>query len=214
MSIISKWLIAFLLLFPSAAWAEEVALVTTVKGEVKIGEGIGGKTPLQAFIKLHDGDILQLGDAARLQITYFKSAAQETWMGPGNIVIGAGQSKAAGGRLQPQTQQLSMQFAKQLAKTPTGNSRGNVVTFRTRSIGPSLSVEQVKRAYHEMRANSELNDHNPELYLLSAYFEIKEYDLVRVTLNQLEGRYPDDSEIKILKSLYARAINNAKMAAK
>lgn len=214
MSMMNKCLIVFLLLFPAAAWAEEVALSTIVQGAVLIEEGKGKQAPLQTFIKLHAGDILQLGEDAHLQIAYFKSANQERWLGPGTIIIGADQSKAVTAWLRPQTKQLSPQLAKQLAKTPTTDSRGKVAVVRTRSIGPSSSVEQVKRTYLEMSAKSEQNDRNPELYLLSAYFEIKEYELVRETLTQLEGRYPGDMEIKILKTLYAKAINNAKMAVK
>lgn len=214
MRIVIIGLTAALLIASHGALAAEAALVTALTGMVELEDGIGGKAPLQAFIKLHDGDLLQLGDATRLQLTYFQSARQETWTGPGNIEIGAVESKAATGRLRPQTQHLSLQLAKQLAKTPASDSRGKVVVPRTRSIAPSDGIEHVQRAYQEMRAKAESNDRNPELYLLSAYFELKEYDRVRDVLSQLDGSYPGDLEIKILKSLYFRAINNAKMAAK
>jgi len=211
---IIRGLMVVLLLVSTGVWAAEAALVTALKGEVEIEDGKGGKTPLQAFVKLHDGDRLQLGNAVRLQITYFQSARQETWQGPGNIEIGAVESRVAMGRLRPQTQQLSLQLAKQLAKTPASDGKGRVVAPRTRSVAPLASLEQVQRAYREMRAKAGSNDHNPELYLLSSYFELKEYDRLRNILGQLDGDFPGDLEIEVLKSLYTRAINNAKMAAK
>lgn len=214
MRIVIRGLMTILLLASPCAWAAEAALVTALKGEVVFEDGKGGKTPLQAFIKLHDGDLLQLGDAARLQITYFQSARQETWLGPGNIEIGAVESKAAMGQFRPQIQQLSLQLTEQLAKTPASDSRGKIAALRTRSIAPLASLEQVQRAYREMRAKADSSDHNPELYLLSAYFELKEYDRLRNILGQLDGNFPGDLEIKILKSLYSKAINNAKMAEK
>lgn len=209
-----KWVVAILLFSSHCVWAAETALVTALKGEVKLVDGKGGKTPIQAFIKLHDGDILQLGDAVRLQIAYFQRARQEVWLGPGNIEIGAVESKTTMGRLQLQTQQLPLQLAKQLAKTPAPDGRGEVVALRTRSIAPSVSIAQVQQTYREMRAKAESGDRNPELYLLSAYFELKEYDGVHNILGQLDDSNPGDLEIRILKSLYSRAINNAKMMAK
>lgn len=214
MRIIINCLAALFLLSSSAVWAGEAALVTALKGDVGLEDGTGGKAPLQPFIKLHAGDMLQLEDAARLQITYFQSARQEIWVGPGSLEVGTTESKAVIGRLQPQTQQLSMQFAKQLAKTPAADSRGKVTTLRTRAIATTDSIDRVKQTYQEMRAKAQHNDRNPELYLLSAYFELKEYDQVRDILNRLDSEYPGDMEIKILKSLYAKAINNAKMGAK
>jgi len=209
-----KWLMVLFLLFSPGIWATEVALVTALRGEVGINNGSGVKTPLQAFIKLHDGDTLQLGDASRLQIVYFQGARQETWLGPGNIEIGATESKTAAAISQPQTQQLSLQLVKQLSKTPTIDSRGRIAAFRTRSIAPSDNLEQALRTYQEMRAKTEANDRNPELYLLSVYFEFKEYGQILNLLTQLDRSYPGDLEIRILKSLYVKAINNAKMAAK
>jgi len=211
---IFKCLMVIFLLSSPSAWAGEVALVTALKGEVGIDNGSGSNAPLQAFTKLHDGDSLQLGDASRLQIVYFQSARQETWRGPGNITIGAAESQAATGISQPQALQLSLQLAKQLAKTPTIDSRGKIAALRTRSIAPSATLEQAQRNYQEMRVKAAANDRNPELYLLSAYFELKEYDRVRDLLTQLDGNYPGDLEIRVLKSLYVKAINNAKMAAK
>lgn len=211
---IFKWLMVIFVLSSPSVLAGEVALVTALKGEVKINNGSGSSTPLQAFTKLHDSDTLQLGDASRMQIVYFQSARQETWRGPGSIAIGVTESQAATGIPQPQAQQLSLQLAKQLSKTPTIDSRGKIVALRTRSIAPSGTLDQAQRNYQDMRTKSESNDRNPELYLLSAYFELKEYDRLRDLLAQLDGHYPGDLEIKVLKSLYVKAINNAKMAAK
>ncbi len=207
-----KWLPAFLVFSSYGVWAGEVALVTALRGEVEVENGSGTKAPLQAFTKLHDGDTLQLGNATRLQIVYFQSGRQERWQGPGNVGIGAAESTATAGM--PQTQQLPLTLVKQLSKTPTIDSRGKIAAVRTRSIAPSGSIEQAQRTYQEMRGKAEANDRNPELYLLSAYFELKEFDRVRDLLAQLDGNYPGDLEVRVLKSLYVKAINNAKMAAK
>jgi hypothetical protein len=204
----------FLVLASSTAWAAESALVSSLKGEAWLSDSNGGKAPLQAFIKLRDGERLILGESARLQLTYFRNARQEVWQGPGIITIGPAESRAEPGRLQSQTRQLPMQLASQLAKTPAPNSQGKTVALRTRSIAPPESLERIKKTYLDMRAQTPTEDRNPELYLLSAYFEIKEYARVREVLRQMDASNPGDMEIKVLKSLYARAINNASQAAK
>ena len=56
--------------------------------------------------------------------------------------------------------------------------------------------------------------HVPELYLLASYFELREFDKVETLLQQLGEKSPDDQEVKVLASLYKRAIGNAKMAEK
>lgn len=209
-----KWLMVIFLFSSAGVWAGEAALVTALRGEIGIDNGSGIKAPLQAFIKLHDGDTLQLGETARLRIVYFQGARQEIWLGPGNIQIGATESKAVAETLRPQAQQLPLQLSKQLSKTPTIDSRGKVAVLRTRAIAPPVGLEQAQQTYQEMRAKADANDRNPELYLLSAYFELKEYERIRGLLTQLDGSNPGDMEIKVLKSLYLKAINNAKMAAK
>lgn len=209
-----KWLLVIILFPPLGAWAGEAALVTALKGDVAIDNGNGVKTPLQVFTKLHDGDALQLGKASRLQIVYFHGARQETWQGPGNIEIGASESKTAPGLPQPQARQLPLHLTKQIAKTPATDSRGKTAALRTRAIAIPVGLEQAQQTYREMRAKTEANDRNPELYLLSAYFELKEYERIRDLLTQLDVDHQGDMEIKVLKSLYFKAINNARMAAK
>lgn len=214
MHIFLKFLMAVFLLISSPGWTAEVALVTAIKGDVWLGDETDGMLPLQAFVKLRDGDILQLGDKARLQLVYFQSNRQETWSGPGNVEVAVAQGRMVAGMPSLQTQQLSPQLAKQIARTPAPDSKGKLAALRTRSLALAESLGQVQKTYQDMRARVASSDRNPELYLLSAYFELREYDRIQEALRQLGESYPGDLEIKVLKSLYVKAINNAKMAAK
>lgn len=214
MHIFLKFLMAVFLLISSPGWTAEVALVTALKGDVWLGDETDGMLPLQSFIKLRDGDILQLGDKARLQLVYFQSNRQETWSGPGSVEVAVAQGRMVAGMPSLQTQQLSPQLAKQIARTPAPDSKGKLAALRTRSLALAESLGQVQKTYQDMRARVASSDRNPELYLLSAYFELREYDRIQEALRQLGESYPGDLEIKVLKSLYVKAINNAKMAAK
>ena len=50
--------------------------------------------------------------------------------------------------------------------------------------------------------------------MLASYFELREFDKVETLLQQLGEKSPGDQEVKVLASLYKRAIGNAKMAEK
>lgn len=212
--IASGFLVAVLALISSACGAVESALITSIKGEVVFEDSAGNKAQLPGLVKLNHGDILHLGDHARLQLVYFHSARQETWSGPGSVEVDGAQGKVVSGAPLLQLQQLAPQFARQISRTPAPDSKGKFAALRTRSVAPLESITQVQRTYQDMRAKVIATDRTPEIYLLSAFFELKEYDRIQEIFRQLDNSDPGDLEIKMLKTLYGKAINNAKMAAK
>lgn len=209
-----KWLWIALLFSPPALYAADAALITASSGEVSVMDGKGGKTFLVSFTRLQEGGVLQLGNHARLRLVYFQGGQQETWQGPGSLEVGAAASRVVSGAPHSNNQSLSIQLIRQIAKTPTPDSGGKVAVLRTRVMAPSSGIEQVQKTYQDLRGKADPGDRNPELYLLSAYFEIREFDRVHEVLSQLDGSYPGDPEIKLLRSLYGRAIDNARVAAK
>ena len=74
------------------------------------------------------------------------------------------------------------------------------------------TLESIERNYADLRQKADPGDRNPELYLLSGYFELREYERLERLLAQLGEKAPNDLELRTLKALYARAINNARTA--
>lgn len=208
------WWMVGLVFLSAGAWGAEVGLVTAVSGNVKLQEDKAAASELKSFVKLRAGDRLTMEGAARLQMVYFEGGRQETWRGAGQLEVGSGASKAIKGDLQPEVKKLPAILVKQLSKTPSpdGNVKAGMVRMRSMPSGGTL--ESVEKNYADLRKQADPADRNPELYLLASYFELREFDKVETLLKQLGEKSPDDQEVKVLASLYKRAIGNAKMAEK
>ena len=115
----------------SQLWAAEVALVTSVHGRV-LRLGDAAPAPVEAFVKLKEGDRLSLEKDTRLQVVYFENGRQEIWSGPGRLDLTAREGKASG--LPPaQVKSLPLVMARQLARTPALDSQGRGGVTRLRA---------------------------------------------------------------------------------
>lgn len=201
------------LLLTGAAQAGEVAMVTALSGTAELHTpGASAATPLQAFVKLHEGDRLTLNQPVRLQLVFFANGTEQLWQGPGELQVLASGAKAADAGLQPQVRQLPRVLVQQLAKTPAPDGQVKAGMVRLRSMPSGGTLESVENNYAQLRSKADATDRNPELYLLAGYFELHEFDKLKQLLSQLDEQAPGNSEIAVLRSLYMRAINNAKMA--
>lgn len=207
------YLCVVLMLLASTVQASEVAMVTALSGTAELhAPGTSAATPLQAFVKLRQGDRLTLHEPVRLQLVFFASGAEQLWQGPGELQVLPSGAKAADAGLQPQVRQLPRVLVKQLAKTPAPDGQIKAGMVRLRSMPSGGTLESVENNYAQMRSETDATDRNPELYLLAGYFELHEFDKLKQLLSQLDEQAPGNSEIAVLRSLYMRAINNAKMA--
>lgn len=205
----------FLAWFSMAAWgAAEVGLVTAVAGGVKLQDEKKAESDLKSFIKLRPGDRLKMDGAARLQLVYFDGGRQETWQGAGQLEVGAKSSSVVQGGLQPEVKALPPILVKQLSKTPSTDGNVKAGMIRMRSMPSGNNLESVERHYAELKKQADAADRNPELYLLSGYFELREYDKLDALLREMDQKSPGDPEVKTLASLYKRAVANARMAEK
>lgn len=202
-----------LALLSGAVQASEIAMVTALSGAVELqAPGAAPGMPLKAFIKLRAGDRLKLAATARVQLVFFQSGREEVWQGAGELLLGPEASAVTAGAPQQQSRLLPRLLVKQLARTPEpeGQIRAGMVRLRTMPSGGTL--ESVENNYAELRSKAAATDRNPELYLLAGYFELREFAKLQQLLTQLHEQNPGSNEIAVLRSLYARAMNNAKMA--
>ncbi|CAG0930171.1 MAG: hypothetical protein EFKGCFLK_00041 [Rhodocyclaceae bacterium] len=203
----------FLAWFSMAAWgAAEVGLVTAVAGGIKLQDEKKAESDLKSFIKLRPGDRLKMDGTARLQLVYFDGGRQETWQGAGQLEVGAKSSSVVQGGLRPEVKVLPPILVKQLSKTPSADENVKAGMIRMRSMPAGVTIDSIEQNYAGLREKAEASDRNPELYLLSGYFELREFGRVEKLLGQMGEKSPDDPEIRMLKALYARAISNARMA--
>jgi len=193
-------------------WADEVALVMSVQGKV-VRFSDAAPVPVEAFVKLKEGDKLSLEKDARLQVVYFDNGRQETWSGPGRLEMTLREGKASG-LSAAEVKSLPMVMARQLARTPALDGQGRGGVTRLRSVpGPDAMIK-LEDTYHDLRSRAGPNDLGPEMYLLSGLYDMRELDRVERVLGDLQQDRPQNPEAALLVALYKRAVKNARESKK
>ena len=82
--------------------------------------------------------------------------------------------------------------------------------MKLRSFGAENSIDRIEDSYRKMRMEAVRGDLNPELYLLSALFEMREIERVEQVLADLRASRPSDQEARVVIALYQKAIRNLK----
>jgi hypothetical protein len=205
-------LAASLLAIGNLAFAQsgEVAMVTSLAGGVARVLPTG-KHELEAFTKLRHGDLLVLDRGSKLQLVYFENGRQETWLGGGRLEITKAESTAFG-LPAPTLKVLPAVMVRQIAKTPVLESQSRGGMMRLRSVATAADVEQIEENYQRMRLEATGDDINPELYLLSSLFELRELDKVDRALAELQQRQRGNPDVALVAALYAKALHNARDA--
>lgn len=200
--------LAWALSAPALLAASEAALVTAVTGQVGLSAH-DIRQPLQAFVKLHEGDQLTLAQDASVRLVYLESRRQESWTGPGRLEVGSVASQSQG-LPAPQVQLLPEFLVRQIARTPGPVSQGRAGAVRLRSLPEPAA--RVEAEYLALREQSDPADLNPELYRLAGLFELREFGRVEQALAELRERRPADAQVELLAQLYRRAIRDARDA--
>lgn len=190
------------------AWADEVALVMSVRGKVmRLAEK--ATVPVEAFVKLKEGDKLSLERGSRLQLLYFDNGRHETWSGPGRLETTVIESRASG-LPAPEVKSVPMVMARQLAHTPALDGQGRGGVTRLRSIGSLDALAKLEDTYNDLRSRAAPGDLGPEMYLLSGLFEMRELERVERVIGDLQQDRAHNPEAALLISLYRKAVKNAR----
>lgn len=201
---------AILLTFLANANAEEaidISMITAINGNVSLVTP-QGRQPLQAFAKLKRGDLLAL-DNASIRLIYFESGRQESWRGTGRLETLSDAGRAFG-LPNPDVKILSKTVVSQIARTPAPDRQGRIEAKRLRVIATPEAIAKLDNAYRQMRMEAVRGDLNPELYLLSGLFEMREFDRVEQVLVDLQKSRPGDMEVGLMVALYQKAIRNSR----
>lgn len=188
------------------AQEERGALVTVLEGKailIKSNE----KRPLSAFERLEANDIIDLR-RGRLTLVFFLTGRQETWRGAGKIELGPGEGTGVG-LSPPETKTLAPFLVKQIARTPMLLAQGRAGAVRLRAIATPEAIAEVEETYQRLRMEAASDDLTPEMYRLSALFEMRAYDALAISLRELEMLHPHHKEARLLASLYRKALPSA-----
>lgn len=186
-----------------AADGKDDALVTVAEG--KIVRGGDADQPVPAFSRLKEGETVKLSKGAKLRVVYFASGRQETWEGPGKLEVGSSAGKSAdlhnGGVVQ-----LPEVLVRQIAKTPVEGGQGRAGMTRLRAIVSPDAISKVENTYRELRATSDAEDLNPEMYVLSAWLEMRAFSRVEQAIGDLRAQRPNDTRAMQLADIYEQTL--------
>ncbi|MDD3530274.1 MAG: hypothetical protein PHS77_10405 [Gallionellaceae bacterium] len=189
--------------------ASEV-LVTLVKDTDCRYLDNGAWPAMVPFMKLNSGDRLKIGPACTVQLLYTANGRQETWVGSAEVVVGETASQAEGGA-QPAVRQMPTAALARLARTPAllTDMRARTGMVMVRSGGMLEKLRDIEALYEDMRAAALPEDVTPELYLVSALYELELYRDVEEIIADIVARQPDNAEAQAILDNLRRVLNRA-----
>ena len=209
MNVIGRVLIAFAVLLSTqtAALAQsaDVGLVNQVMGEVTYASGTGGGKA-QAYMKMRQGDRVTVPAGAQVKLIYFANGRLETWRGPSSFTAGAAGSSPITGTvfqivsvptLVPQSI-AKMPELVQMSKLGGIQVRGARKYFASLDADEQAQVAAAWENYHNLRKLLPPEDITSEQYLLPILQRHLLYDDVKVVLDSLLRKQPENAEAKQL----------------
>jgi len=165
-------------------------------------------TPLQPFARIRSDESLRLQGGSLVRLLFLANGRQETWRGSGKVDVRETQG-LGNGLPAPEIASLAVAVVRQIARTPS-----DLRAVRQRGLAMGNSLEKVEETYRRMRMEAVRGDLNPELYLLSALFELREIERIEQVLAELRETRRGDQEVLIIVSLYQKALKNLKDSGK
>ncbi len=184
----------------------DVALVNMVSGDVTYVPQAGTPGKVQPFMKVRDGDRINVGAGAQVRIVFFEGARQELWAGRGSFRAGKTAAEPISGKA-AETTNLPAGVAQRMARIPEliqysklGGTqlRGVVARQQKASLDQQATLAQARAAYETMRQDMPADDITPELYLYAELYEFLVYDEMKVVVAEMRRKQPENQDVKAL----------------
>jgi hypothetical protein len=199
----------------AVAQGADVGLVSLVSGEVAYLPSGGVAGGVKPFMRLREGDRVDLGRGARLRIVYFGAARQEDWQGPARFRAARGASAPVSG--QPvQVTAIPAGVPQRIAGVPELIRNARLGGIQMRGGTPPVAklteaqrteLDDARAQYEAMRSALAADDLVPELFLFATIeglelgFGEKPQELValrRQVVGEMLRKQPDNAEVKSL----------------
>lgn len=203
----------------------DVALVTKLAGEATYFNQTEQKqpAPVQAFMKVRQGDHFKLPPGSLVQLVYFDNGRQETWKGPVTVIIGLGESRAEGDKSppsQPEVQILPTKVTKRMMAPAMPLPRSSIrysgviqtmapecktttpaaICVKPLNAQGRKEIKEAQRVYQSLRQKTEAGDLTPEFYLLSVLADYGQYPQMLPVIDTMLTKKPGDPVLKDLKT--------------
>lgn len=199
-TILSLFVIIFWLPATAATQGADGAFVTQSTGDVSYIVDKGSAQPLPTFSKLFSGTQVRVTGDAKFQIVYLENGRQESWTGPVEVEIGQNESRAINGSSSPAIKELPQHMLGVLTKSRDviSDIQSRQGMIRVRSLTTARKVKEAEATYATMRGEAAADDITPEIYLLTAFDELKVYKRMKAPLEEIMKRQPNNAEAKKL----------------
>ncbi|HZQ74580.1 MAG TPA: hypothetical protein VFB08_16810 [Burkholderiales bacterium] len=194
-----------LLAISTAAFAQaDIGLVNLVSGNVTLTPQAGGAAPVKAFIKVREGDRIDVPAGAQVRVVYFEGARQERWQGPASFRASRLQSSAISGK-PAEIAALPASVPLRIARVPElmQNAKlGGIQVRSAQAVKPvqEHAVEEARSTYQRLRKELPADDITPELFLYSALNEYQLYEDMAPVVDEMLRKQPESDEVKSLAS--------------
>jgi len=194
-----------------AAWADAprlVCLVAAVKGQVSLSPADGAKKPLELFTRLREGERLELGRGADVQLAFLQKGQRENWTGPATVLITADGGQSPDSAAPPVIDKLP------LRERPAGGEASSILTqageqataqVKTREVTlpedrPLSDAERTQLAETEaqvveLRKEAAPGDVGPDIVLLEELTRLEQRRRLVEELRRLREAYPDNATL-------------------
>ena len=204
-----KWLMSLLFMFSSGtalAQGADVGLVNMVSGDVSFAPLSGAPGKVRAFMKVRDGDRINVPAGGQVRVVFFAGARQERWAGPASFKAGKMGAEPISGRSAevanlPATAPQRLERVPELmqhAKLGGIQVRGGITQAQRASLEQQAAVSEARVTYDRLRREMPADDITPELFLYAALYEYLLYDDMKTVADEMLRKQPNDDDVKAL----------------
>jgi cell division protein YceG involved in septum cleavage len=193
----------------------DVALVTLLSGDVTYVSRAGPPGAVKPYMKLREGDRINVAAGARVRIAYFEGSRQELWSGPAAFKAGKAAAESTSGKAAVITN-LPAGVAQHMTRIPElvmsaklGGIKVRGMAQREQEAGADRqsTLAQARSAYATMQREMPADDIAPELYLYAALYEFHLYDQMKPVVAEMLRKQPDNQDAKALDNWLAARLS-------
>jgi hypothetical protein len=197
----------FLMLIAPLALAQraDVGLVNLVAGEVTYTPASGAPARVQSFMKLRDGDRIDVPAGGQVRVVFFEGARQERWTGPASFRAGRSAGEPLSGSA-AEVVTLPAGAAQRIAQVPQLVQIAKLGGIQLRGMSPPPKagadqppeVRAARAAYEQMRADLPADDIAPELYLYAVLNDYQLYGEMKAVAGEMLRKQPGNEDVQQL----------------
>jgi hypothetical protein len=195
---------ALLAMSASAAAQTDIGLVNLVAGKVTLSPQAGQAVAAKAFMKVREGDRIDVPAGAQVRLVFFEGARQERWQGPSSFRASRLQSAPISGK-PADISALPASVPLRMARVPElmQNAKlGGIQVRSAQALKPvqEHALEEASATYERLRKELPGDDITPELFYYSVLNEYQLYEDMAPVVDEMLRKQPDSEDVKSLAS--------------